>query len=64
MYGNELPASHSARPLSFTAHSANHMGALRHFSTLFESTEPRMHCEEQHKVEATLPESPLDVCLW
>lgn len=29
-----------------------------------ESTEPRMHCEEQHKVEATLPESPLDVCLW
>lgn len=51
-------------PSQFHCPLCNHMGALRHFSTLFESTEPRMHCEEQHKVEATLPESPLDVCLW
>lgn len=64
MYGNELPASHSAHPL-FHCPLCNHMGALRHFPTLFESTEPRMHCEEQHKVEATLPEPPhVNVCLW
>ncbi|CAK6975332.1 DET1- and DDB1-associated protein 1 isoform X2 [Scomber scombrus] len=26
--------------------------------------EPRMHCEEQHKVEATLPHFPLDVYVY
>lgn len=51
-------------PSQFHCPLCNHMGALQHFSTLFESTQPGMHCEEQHKVEATLPESPLDVCLW
>lgn len=51
-------------PSQFHCPLCNHMGALQHFSTLFELTEPGMHCEEQHKVEATLPESPLDVCLW
>lgn len=30
----------------------------------FLHTELRLHCEEPHKVEATLPESPVDVCLW
>lgn len=40
------------------------MGALHYFSALFESTEPRMHCEEQHKVEATLPDFPLDVYVY
>lgn len=40
------------------------MGALHYFSTLFESSEPRMHCEEQHKVEATLPDFPLDVYVY
>lgn len=57
--GNELPASHSAHHLSFTAHSATTRGHCDFFSTLFESTEPRMHCEEQHKVEATLPDPHL-----
>ena len=41
-------------PSRFHCPLCDHTGALPHFSTLSESTEPRTHCEEQHKVEATL----------
>lgn len=57
-----LPATVPALSVSLPALQP-HRGVTRHFSTLFEPTEPRMHCEEQHKVEATLPLPPLDVCL-
>lgn len=49
-------------PSQFHCPLCSHMGALQHFSTLFDSTEPRMHCEEQHKVEATLPGFSLSKC--
>lgn len=62
MYGNELPASHSAHPLSFTAHSATTWGHCNISPHCL--NQQNHHCEEQHKVEATLPEPPLGVCLW
>lgn len=52
--GDALPASHSARPLGFTAHLST-AGARPPFTHGFQSTLTRMHCEEEHNVEATLP---------
>lgn len=48
--GDALPAT-----LGFTAHSLKpaHSWGIATFYTWFQSTEMRMHCEEEHKAEAT-----------
>lgn len=57
MNGNELPASHSAHSLSFTAHAATTWGHRDISPHCLELAEPTVHCDEKHNVEATHPAS-------